>query len=130
MSRKMQNDLSKRERQVMDVVYRRKSASGQEIMNDIPNPPTYSAVRSTLNILEKKGLLKHRKNGKKFIYSPTISPSKATNSAVKQLMTTYFNNSVENAVSTILKIHKGDLSEKDFQILNNIIENARKVGEV
>ena len=130
MSRKMQNDLSKRERQVMDVVYRRKSASGQEIMNDIPNPPTYSAVRSTLNILEKKGLLKHRKNGKKFIYSPTISPSKATNSAVKQLMTTYFNNSVENAVSTILKIHKGDLSEKDFQILNNIIENARKEGEV
>jgi len=126
----MQNDLSKRERQVMDVVYRRKSASGQEIMNDIPNPPTYSAVRSTLNILEKKGLLKHRKNGKKFIYSPTISPSKATNSAVKQLMTTYFNNSVENAVSTILKIHKGDLSEKDFQILNNIIENARKEGEV
>jgi len=73
MSRKLQNDLSKRERQIMDIIYKRKSASVKEVLDNIPDPPTYSAVRSALRILEEKGFLNHKKRGNKYIFMPTIS---------------------------------------------------------
>ena len=128
MSHKLQTDLSKRERQIMEVIYRRKSASVKEVLDEIPNPPTYSAVRSILNILEEKRFLKHSKQGKKYVYSPTISPRKATKSAVKQLLTTYFDNSLEKAVITMLEMHNDDLTDADFKRLSRIIERARKEG--
>ena len=128
MSHKLQTDLSKRERQIMEVIYRSKSASVKEVLDEIPNPPTYSAVRSILNILEEKRFLKHSKQGKKYVYSPTISPRKATNSAVKQLLTTYFDNSLEKAVITMLEMHNDDLTDADFKRLSRIIERARKEG--
>ena len=77
MSHRLHNDLSKRERQVMDVIYRRKSASAKEVQEDIPNPPTNAAVRSVLIILEKKGFIKHKRQGKEYIYTPTIPSKKA-----------------------------------------------------
>ena len=129
MNGKLQNDLSKRERQVMAIIYRRNNASVNDVLEAIPNPPSYSAVRSVVNILEDKGFIKHKKQGKKFVYSPTISRKKATSSAVKQLLTTYFDNSLEKAVTTMLEMHNDDLTDEDFQRLSRIIERVQKEGE-
>jgi predicted transcriptional regulator len=129
MNSRLQNDLSKRERQVMTIIYKRKNASVKDILKDIPNPPSYSAVRSVVNILEDKGFIKHKKQGKKYVYSPTISRKKATSSAVKQLLTTYFDNSLDKAVTTMLEMHNDDLTEEDFKRLSLIIERVRKEAE-
>jgi predicted transcriptional regulator len=134
MTKKLQmilasHDLSKRERQVMSVIYKRKRASVKGVLEEIPNPPTYSAVRSVLRVLRQKGFVKYKKLGKKFIYSPAIPRTKAVHSAVNHLMTTYFDNSVENAVTTIIKIHRGDLTDEDLHRLTRIIENTRKDGK-
>ena len=129
MNDKLQNELSRRERQVMAIIYKRKNASVREVLKDIPKPPSYSAVRSIVNILEDKGFIKHKKHGKKYIYSPTISLNKATTSAVRQLLTTYFDGSLEKAVTTMLEMHNDDLAEEDFKRLSRIIEKARKEAE-
>ena len=129
MNNKRHLHLSKRERHVMEVVYRRKEVSAKDVWNEIPDFPSYSAVRSVLNILEDKGFIKHKKHGKKYVYSATISRKKATSSAVKQLLTTYFDNSLEKAVTTMLEMHNDDLTDEDFQRLSRIIERARKEGE-
>jgi BlaI family penicillinase repressor len=129
MIKKLQNDLSKRERQIMQVIYKHSTASVSEVLHEIPSPPTYSAIRSIMNILVDKGLLKRTRTGKKYLYSPTFSQKKAMHSEVKQLMTTYFKGSLENAVTALIEIHGDDLSDEDFQRLMNIIEKARKECE-
>ena len=129
MNYKLQTDLSKRERQIMEVIYRRKSASVKEVLGEIPNPPTYSAVRSILNILEEKGFLKHKKHGKKYVYSPTIPSGKATKSAINQLLSVYFENSIEKAVTTMLEMHTDGLTDADYIRLSQIIERARKESD-
>jgi predicted transcriptional regulator len=126
MIKKLQHDLSRRERQVMQVIYRRATASVSEVLREIPSPPTYSAIRSIMNILVEKGLLKRTRNGKKYLYSPTVSQKKAMHSAVKQIMSTYFDDSLENTVTALLEIHGDDLGDEDFQRLMRIIEKARK----
>ena len=113
----------------MAIIYRRNNASVNDVLEAIPNPPSYSAVRSVVNILEDKGFIKHKKQGKKYVYSPTISRKKATSSAVKQLLTTYFDNSLEKAVTTMLEMHNDDLTDEDFQRLSRIIERVQKEGE-
>ena len=124
MSIRLQNELSKRERQIMDVIYRRNSASVKEVLEEIPSPPSYSAVRALINVLEGKGFLKHKKEGKKYIYLPTIPHKKAMGSAIKQLLRTYFNDSVEDAVVAIIKT-KNKLSEEDFDRLTRLIAEAK-----
>ena len=126
MAEKNEFGLSKRERQVMEIVYQRREVSAQDVRNKIPDFPSYSAVRSVLSILEEKGLLIHRMEGKKYIYSPTISHKRAMHSAVKQLMSTYFDNSLEKAVTAMLEIHTGDLTDDDFRNLAEIIDRTRK----
>ena len=129
MSRKLQNELSKRERQIMEVIYRRRSASVKEVLQAIPSPPSYSAVRAMLNILEEKGFLKHRKEGRKYIYSPTIPHKRAMRSAVKQLLQTYFNNSIEEAVGALVEIDSKNLTDAEFDRLAELIERVRKAEE-
>ena len=122
----MHNSLSRRERQIMEALYRKKAASVQEILHEIPNPPSYSAVRATVNILERKGFLKHSKEGKKYIYSPKIPQRKAMHGAVNQLLKTYFEDSLEKAVTAMLEIHRNNLSADDIERLAGIIKNAKK----
>jgi predicted transcriptional regulator len=110
----------------MQVIYRHSNASVSEVLHEIPSPPTYSAFRSIMNILVEKGLLKRTKNGKKYLYSPSVSRKKAMHSALKQLMGTYFNDSLENAVTALLETHGDNLSDENYQRLMSIIENARK----
>jgi BlaI family penicillinase repressor len=129
MSDTHQLHMSKRERQVMEIVYRRKRVSANDVWKEIPDFPSYSAVRSVLSILEQKGLLAHSVEGKKYMYFPTIAHEKATHSAVKQLLTTYFDNSLEKAVTAMLEIHEKDMTIDDFERLAAVIDRARKEEE-
>ena len=129
MSRKLHNDLSKRERQIMDIVYRMRNASAKEILEKIPDPPGYSTIRKLLNILENKGFLKHIKSGLKYIYSPTISHKRAMRSALRQVLETYFDNSIKDAVSALIELKSGDLSDQEFNNLISHIEKTRESGE-
>ena len=124
--KKLQHDLSRRERQIMQVIYRHSNATVSDVLSEIPSPPTYSAIRSIMNILVSKGLLTRTRSGKKYVYYPTISQKNAMHSAMKQVMTTYFGDSLESTVTALLEIHSGDLGNEDFRRLMRIIEKARK----
>ena len=126
MKQNNHSSLSKRERQVMEVVYRKKAVSAKDVWQEISDFPSYSAVRSVLSILEGKGFLTHHMEGKKYIYSPTVPHTHAMHSAVKQLLSTYFDNSLEKAVTAMLELHNRDMTHADFERLSSIIQNARK----
>jgi predicted transcriptional regulator len=126
MSKKLQHELSKRERQIMEAVYRKNQADVYEVLESIPNPPSYSAVRATLNILVEKGLLVHRREGRRYIYSPTISQKRARQSALKQLLQTYFNNSLEDAVAALFQVDRRGITESEYKKLIALIEKARE----
>ncbi len=128
MSKKLHTDLSKRERQIMDVIYRKKSATAKEVMGSIPNPPSYSTVRKLLHILENKGFLKHIQDGLRFIYYPKIPHKKAMRSAVRQLIETYFDNSVEEAMTALIEYDSGELTDEDLDRLIDIIEKRKADG--
>ena len=128
MSKKLHTDLSKRERQIMDVIYRKKSATAKEVMGSIPNPPSYSTVRKLLHILENKGFLKHIQDGLRFIYYPKIPHKKAMRSAVRQLIETYFDNSVEQAMTALIEYNSNSLSDEDLNRLIGIIEKMKREG--
>ena len=128
MSRKLHTELSKRERQIMDVIYRKKSATAKEVMERIPNPPSYSTVRKLLNILERKGFLKHIQDGLRYIYYPKIPHKKAMRSAVRQLMETYFDNSVEEAMTALIEYKSEGISDSDLDKMIDLIEKMKKEG--
>ena len=130
MTHRLQNDLSKRERQVMEIIYNKKNASAKEILDDLPNPPSYSAVRSILYILRKKGLLNCRKNGKRNIYYPTISPKKAMHSALRSLLKTHFDNSIEKAVTAILEAEDKNITNEELEKLSKLIDETKKKGNL
>jgi BlaI family penicillinase repressor len=126
--KRMQHGLSKRQRQIMEAIYRLKKASVEEVLHAIPDPPSYSAVRTTMNILVERGLLAVARNGRKYHYSPTIPHGRAGQSAVEHLLHTYFNNSVEQVVAALIKADRGGLTDDEYQSLLALIEKARKGG--
>jgi predicted transcriptional regulator len=97
-------------------------------MENLPNPPSYSAVRAMLRLLEEKGLLKHQMDGLRYVYLPTVSREKARQSALKQMLQTFFDDSTEDAVATLLDISRSKLSSSDLDRLSRLIEEARKEG--
>jgi predicted transcriptional regulator len=123
---KLHTALSKRERQIMDVVYRMKSASVREVREAMPDPPSYSAVRALVGILEKKGFLRHRQSGKKYIYSPTIPRKRAVSTALKHMLQHYFNNSVEEAVGALIEVNRNTLTNEELERLSVLIERAKE----
>jgi predicted transcriptional regulator len=129
MKEKQQKELSRRERQVMAVVYKRGSASVWDIRRDLTDPPSYSAVRSVVNILEAKGFLKHKREGNKYVYSPVIAPKKAMKAAVRHLMETHFGESIEKAVAAILEMHNDEVTEAELDRLSALIERIKKEGD-
>jgi BlaI family penicillinase repressor len=128
MSKKLHTELSKRERQIMDVIYQKKSATAKEVMERIPNPPSYSTVRKLLNILEGKGFLKHIQDGIRYIYYPKIPHKKAMRSAIRQLMETYFDNSVEEAMTALIEYNSSSLSDEDLSRLIDIMKKKKREG--
>ena len=116
--------LSRRERQIMDIVYQRGCASVVDVLEDLPDPPTYSTVRALLRILEEKGYLTHKKDGKRYIYRPTQPRHLAGCSALKQIFQTFFDKSIEKTVMTL--ISDADLSDEELDRLSQRIEQAKK----
>ena len=122
------DQLSRRERQIMAVIYTRSRASAQEVMNDLADGPGYSAVRALLRILEDKGLLKHEQDGPRYVYLPTITREKARKSALRQLLGTFFDGSTEQAVAALLDLKSSQLDRTELDRLAALIEQARKEG--
>ena len=128
MSHRLRHGLSKRERQIMEAIYSRKSATAAQVHSAMPDPPSYSAVRATLQILVGKGLLAYRREGRRYVYTPTISHLRARQSAIRQLLETYFDDSVEAAVAALLRMDRNRLSEADYRRLIELIQKAEKEG--
>lgn len=123
-----QKSLSRRERQIMDVIYQMKEATALQVLEQLPSPPGYSAVRALLRILETKGHLSHRQEGARYVYFPILAKEKARRSALRHLLKTFFDNSTEDAVAALLDISEDNLSEEDYRRLAQLIRKARREG--
>ncbi|MBV9266414.1 MAG: BlaI/MecI/CopY family transcriptional regulator [Acidobacteriaceae bacterium] len=123
-----QHKLSRRERQIMDVLYRMGRATAAEVHKEIPDPPSYSAVRAMLRVLEEKKHIRHEEKDLRYVFIPVVPREKARRSAVLHLLDTFFDGSTEEAVATLLDVSSRRLSEKEFDRLAKVIEEARKEG--
>jgi BlaI family penicillinase repressor len=119
-------NLSRRERQIMDVIYAREEATASEVLEALPDPPGYSAVRAMLRLLEEKGHISHRRDGRKYVFAPTVARETASHSAMGNLLQTFFNGSVERAVSSLLDMKAKNLTVDDLDRLADLIEKKRK----
>ena len=120
--------LTRRERQMLDVLYQRGPATVQQVMEALPDPPSYSAVRATLRVLEEKGHIRHRQDGPRYVYLPAISAEKARGAAVKHLLHTFFQGSAEQAVVALLQLPDAKLTDADLERLAERIKNAKNEG--
>jgi len=121
--------LSRRERQIMDIIYQRGKASASEVREAMPDAPSYSAVRAMLRILEEKGHLKHQEEGLKYVYAPTVARDKAKRSAVQHLLDTFFNGSPEQIMAALLDVSSTRLTREELDRMSAMIEKARKEGK-
>lgn len=117
--------LSRREKQIMDIVYRRGRVTVQEVLDELPDPPSYSAVRALVRVLEDKGLLEHTQDGPRYVYGPTVARERAAHSALAHLVKTFFRGSTTDAVATLLELEGEELSHEDLDALSELIERAR-----
>ena len=118
--------LSRRERQIMDAVYAGGKLSVSQVRAALPDPPSYSAVRALLGILEDKGHLRHEQDGTRYVYLPTKPRAQAARSTMRQVLRTFFGGSVEEAVATLLSAPDTQLSNEELDRLSALVENARK----
>lgn len=121
-------DLGRRERQIMDAIFQLGEASVAEVRRRLADPPSYSAVRTMIRLLEKKGLLKHRREGVKYVYRPTQPREKASRFAIAHLMKTFFAGSASDAVAALLDVASEDITDEDLERMARLIENARREG--
>jgi predicted transcriptional regulator len=125
---KLGDGLTRRERQVMNILFRRGEATVSEVMADLEEPPTYSAVRSILRILAEKKLITHREDGPRYVYLPAVSRQSAREEALRQMVRTYFEGSAEQAVTALLRLSDGDLGEGEMKRLRQAVRKARQGG--
>ncbi|HEX2120060.1 MAG TPA: BlaI/MecI/CopY family transcriptional regulator [Thermoanaerobaculia bacterium] len=128
-TRKHTTDLGKlgrRERQIMDVVFRLGRVTVAEVLEALPDPPSYSAVRGMLRLLEDKGFLRHEWDGPRYVYLPTADPEHVRHSAVRHLLRTFFSNSMESAVAAMLGASEKPLSDEELKRLGKMIEQERR----
>jgi len=118
--------LGRRERQIMDIVFRQGRATAVEVHRQLPDPPSYSAVRSMLRLLEAKGFLRHEWDGPRHVYRSTADPDKIRRSAARHLLQTFFNNSMESAVAAMLGGVEGPPSDDELKRLEKLIREARR----
>ena len=123
-----QAQLSRRERQIMDVVYRLGKAAVSDVLERLPDPPSYSAVRALMRILEEKGHLTHEQDGPRYVYLPTVPRDAAQASALSHLVRTFFGGSAEAAVAALLDLPEHGMSEGELDRLSRLIEEARGQG--
>jgi predicted transcriptional regulator len=118
--------LSRRERQIMDVIYTRGQATASEVVEALPDPPSYSAVRALLRILEEKGHVRHQQDGPRYVYLPVVPRDRARRSALRSLVRTFFDGSAAQAAAAL--IDQSKLSDAEFERLRELIEKAHKEG--
>ena len=121
--------LSRRERQIMDIVYRRGRATAAEVLAELPDPPGKTAVRTLLRILEDKGHLRHRREGLAYVYLPSRPRAQAGRSALRRVLQTFFDGSLEKAVAAHLVDSGEELTPEELQRLADLIRQARKKGK-
>jgi len=124
--KKTQRDLGRRERQIMDVIFQLGEGSVADVLERLPDPPSYSAVRTMIRHLEGKGFLRHRREGTKYVYRSTQTKDSASRSALEHLIMTFFGDSATDAVAAILDVSSEKLSEDDLSRIELLIEEARR----
>jgi len=125
---KKDKTLSRRERQIMDILYELQEATVQQVLERLPSPPGYSAVRALLRVLELKGHVGHRQDGPRYVFAPLVARDKARRSALRHLVKTFFNDSTEDVVATLLDLDEANLSPEEYRRLEDLIRKARKEG--
>jgi predicted transcriptional regulator len=128
MTRQTHNDLSRRERQIIDILYAQGRATAAEVQASLPDPPSYSAVRAMLRILEDKGHVKHEQDGPRYVYVPTVGRDNAKRSALRHMLQTFFDGSAEQAISALLDDSSTRLSDRELDRLARMIDQARRTG--
>ena len=121
-------ELSRRERQILDVLYKSGRATAADVQQGMPNAPSYSAVRTLLRILEDKGHVRHEEDGARYVYMPTIERDRAKRSALRHMLNTFFDGSATQAIAALLDEDAKRLSREDWSRLEQLIERARKEG--
>jgi predicted transcriptional regulator len=122
------SQLSRRERQIMDVLYRRGRAAAADVMAELPGEPNYSTVRTQLRVLEDKGHVRHEEEGGRYVYAPAVPRHAARKSALKHLVETFFDGSAEQVVAAVLGGEASRLSDEELDRVSALIDKARKEG--
>ncbi len=122
------NELSRRERQIVDILYAHGRATAAEVQSLLPDPPSYSAVRAMLRILEEKGHVRHDQDGPRYVYLPTVARDNAKRSAMRHMLQTFFDGSAAQAISALLDDSSAKLSDAELDRLARMIEDARRTG--
>ncbi len=128
MADALSSQLSRRERQIMDVIYRHGRVTAAEVLAELPEPPGYSAVRAMLRLLEEKGHVRHEQDGPRYVYVPTVHRDKARRSALRHLVRTFFDGSTEDAVAALLQSDGSGMSDEELSRLSKLIDSAKKEG--
>jgi len=128
MSRNLHSTLSRRERQIMDILFRRGRATAAEVMGDLPSDAGYSTVRTQLRVLEQKGHVRHEQDGLRFVYTPVVARRSARNSALRHLIDTFFEGSPEKVVAALLGGEGARLSDEQVDRIAGMLEKVRKEG--
>ncbi len=121
--------LSRRERQIMEILYQWGQASASEVRESMEDPPSYSAVRAMMRVLEEKGHVKHQVERLKYVYVPMVTREKAKRSAVKHLLSTFFRDSPEQVVAALLDVSSRRLTREELDRMSEMIEQAKKEGK-
>jgi predicted transcriptional regulator len=122
---KADSDLSRRERQMMDILFARGRATGQEIQEGLPDKPNYSSVRTILRVLERKGYVRHVEEGLRYVYEPTVPKETASRSALQRIIRTFFDGSAKEAVAALLDPSAFHLSDEELKELARLVDRAK-----
>jgi predicted transcriptional regulator len=124
MKRFETGQISRRERQVMDILFRKGRATAEEVLEELPDPPSYSAVRALLATLESKQLVKHEKDSRRYVYLPAVPEKKAKRTALRQLLATFFEGSPEKLVASLLDPRDQQLSAEEIERIRKLIDEG------
>ena len=122
-------DLTRRENQIIEILYRRRRATVEEIRSELPDAPSPSSVRKLLEIMIERGLLGREYDGPRFVYFPAVKPEKASRSALRQLVRTFFDNSPSSAIAALLDMTSTRISDAEYQRLRGLLERVREQGD-
>ncbi len=122
------SELSRRERQIMDFLYQNGRATAAEVQANLPDPPSYSAVRAMLRVLEEKGHVRHQQDGPRYVYVPSVARERAKRSALRHVVRTFFDGSPEEVVAALLDDRSAKLSDDELDRLARLIARARQEG--